>query len=447
MDKIKEKVVLSTTQLVSNWGQYLQVEASVFEPKRPHKTSSFLSNHSTVIARGNGRCYGDSSLQKHIVSTRHFNRFLDFDRKNKTLLCESGVLLGDILRLIVPEACFLPVVPGTRFITIGGAVAANVHGKNHHRAGSIAKYIRFLHLIGEDGAEIRCSPTENSDLFTATIGGLGLTGVITAVSIQLIPLATAYIQQKGQAIGDLEELCIQLLESDKKYPYTVAWMDGTSKAGRGILLSGKNCALASLPAEFKNNPLAVHNDKMLKIPPLPSSQLLNKWVLKAYNNWLYRFKSSNRGESILHYSSFFFPLDKLGKWNRLYGKKGLLQYQFVLPLEQSTAGLALVWKTIQSSPCRPFLAVLKAFGDDPTSVSTYSFPMPGLSLALDFKTSPAAFKLLDALDEIVIAHHGRLYLVKDARMQAETFNATYSGVNLPQGKYQSLQSQRLAIGQ
>lgn len=445
MDKIKEKIGFPDTQLVSSWGKYPKVEAHVFEPQRPRLMMSSILEDEAIIARGNGRSYGDSSLQKRILSTRYFNRFLEFNPDEKTLYCESGVLLDDIIRLIVPKGCFLPVVPGTRLITIGGAVAANVHGKNHHCAGSIARYIRFLDLIGEDGEKHRCSPTENPDVFAATIGGMGLTGIITAVSLQLIPLTTAYIQQEGQAFGNLETLCDQLLKSDAKYPYTVAWMDGMSKAGRGVLLNGQNCTLESLPQKFKQNPLAVHNNRTLKIPPLPSSQLLNKWVLKAYNTWLYHFKPAHRKASILHYSSFFFPLDNLGQWNRLYGKKGLLQYQFVLPLEHSVAGLAKIWETIQASPCRPFLAVLKAFGNDPTPVAAYSFPMPGLSLALDFKTSPAAFKLLEALDQIVMAHQGRLYLVKDARMSAKTFSLTYPGAALPAGKYQSLQSQRLQL--
>lgn len=435
-----QKIISCQQQSVSNWGRFPKLDACIHQPNRPCEITSFTSKYPLVIAQGNGRCYGDSALQKHIISTLNLNRFLHLDIKNKTLHCEAGVLLSDILKIIVPKGYFLPVVPGTRLITIGGAVAANVHGKNHHRAGSIAKYIQFLTIIGENGQEIRCSRSENTPLFQATIGGMGLTGIITSVCIQFIPFSTSYIKQKAQSFNNIEELAEQLILSDQKNTYTVAWMDGMSKKGRGVLLSGNNCELADLPNKFKPNPLQVHNDNMISIPPIPSSQVLNKLVLRAYNSWFYH---ANKKEQIIHYSSFFFPLDKLDKWSRLYGPKGMLQYQFVLPLQRSKEGLSLIWSTIQSSSSRPYLVVLKAFGDDPTPVSPYSFPMRGLSLALDFKKNAATLALLDQLDKIIVAYQGRLYLTKDARMKAEVFKNTYPKITFPSGKYQSLQSQRL----
>ncbi|MEQ1605758.1 MAG: FAD-binding oxidoreductase [Pyrinomonadaceae bacterium] len=430
-------------KLVTNWGNYPIAEANVTESANLAEIKELVANSDHLIARGNGRCYGDSSLGENIFSTLRLNKFLSFDRENGMIECESGVLLSEILDVIVPSGFFLPVTPGTKLITVGGAVAADVHGKNHHCDGSFANHIVHLDLMTGDGTTIRCSPTEHDDLFWQTCGGMGLTGVILAVKFGLKPIETAYIDQVSYKTTDIDST-MKLFEQSGQSTYSVGWLDcfaSKKKLGRSILMLGEHCSRSDLPRHFKNEPLRKVHGSSLNIPVFIPSFALNRLSLKVFNTLYYHRKARSEEISTVHFEPYFYPLDGLTNWNRLYGKRGFVQYQFVLPLETSYDGLIRILEKVRQSGQGSPLAVLKLFGKaNPEAVM--SFPMEGYTLALDFKAEPSVFRLLNELDEIVLQHNGRIYLAKDARMKAETFHRSYSNI-VPSGHFSSRQAERL----
>lgn len=430
---------------VTNWGNYPKIEANVTESGKPSEIKELIENTESLIARGNGRCYGDSSLGDNIFSTLRLNKFLSFDRTAGIIECESGVLLSDILDVIVPEGFFLPVTPGTKFITVGGAVAADVHGKNHHVDGSFSDHIVHFDLMVEDGSIVRCSPQENETLFWQTCGGMGLTGVILSVQFRLKPIETAYIQQTSHKSRDIEAT-MRLFESSADSTYSVAWLDcfaSKKSIGRSILMLGEHTRVSDLPSKFQNVPLQKAPDKALNIPVSMPSVALNYMSVKAFNTLYYHRKRRTELRSTVHFDPYFYPLDGLTNWNRLYGKRGFVQYQFVLPLETSYDGMVKVLEKVRLSGQGSPLAVLKLFGKaNPSAVM--SFPMEGYTLTLDFKAEPQVFRLLDELDDIVLENRGRIYLAKDARMSAEMFKNSYSNI-VPSGHFSSSQSQRLGF--
>ncbi|MBK6590321.1 MAG: FAD-binding oxidoreductase [Acidobacteria bacterium] len=429
--------------MVTNWGNYPTAEANVTESAELSEIRKLVAKSEHLIARGNGRCYGDSSLGENIFSTLRLNKFLEFDRENGIIECESGVLLSEILDVIVPSGFFLPVTPGTKFITVGGAVAADVHGKNHHCDGSFANHIVHFDLMTGDGTTLRCSRAENADLFWQTCGGMGLTGVILAVKFKLKPIETAYIDQISYKTADLEST-MKLFEQSGSSTYSVAWLDcfaSKKDIGRSILMLGEHCNLSDLPKIFNNEPLRKATGSALNVPLFMPSFALNYLSLKAFNTLYYHRQMRSEVRSTVHFEPYFYPLDGMTNWNRLYGKNGFVQYQFVLPLETSYDGLTRILEKVSRSGQGSPLAVLKLFGKaDPEAVM--SFPMEGYTLALDFKAEPSVFRLLDELDEIVLEDRGRIYLAKDARMKAETFRRSYSKI-VSFGHFSSTQSERL----
>jgi FAD/FMN-containing dehydrogenase len=325
--------------------------------------------------------------------------------------------------VIVPKGWFLPVTPGTKFITVGGAVASDVHGKNHHVDGCFSHHVLEMDVLTSSGETITCSPTENVDLFEATCGGMGLTGVITRVKFDLKKIETSYIKQKQIKAENLDEV-ISLFDEYKNYTYSVAWIDCLKKGkhfGRSILILGEHAKFEDLDASKKSDPLTLPKKKQITFPFNLPSWVLNTLTVKIFNALYYGKNIKKETNNVVSYEPFFYPLDAILHWNRGYGKKGFVQYQFVLPLEAKD-GLVAILKEISDAGMGSFLAVLKIFGEQDSLIS---FPKEGYTLALDFPVRNGLLEFLDRLDEIVLKYGGRLYMSKDARMKPSVLEAGY----------------------
>lgn len=432
-------------QKVSNWGNFPVVEKEIRSEDSLQKIRNFVKNHNEIIARGNGRCYGDASLSEHIFSTKRLNKFISFDRLNGVIECESGVLLSEVLEVIVPQGYFLYVTPGTKFISVGGAIASDVHGKNHHSEGCFSQYILEFSLMNENGEVIKCSPTENIEKFWATIGGMGLTGIILSAKFKLKNIETAYIRQESIKAENLDEI-FNLFEESESWTYNVAWIDCLQKGkniGRSILMRGEHAFKHELPKQIQQNPLRLKKKFSPTIPFNFPSFVLNKFSVKLFN-WLYFNKQRGKtSKSFVDYETFFYPLDVVNHWNKIYGKPGFIQYQMVIPKERGKEGMKKILETIAESGNGSFLAVLKLFGE--TNEKAYnSFPMQGYTLALDFKVNSGLKQLVAKLDQVVEEFGGRIYLTKDA-MSKSTLTNYLQNVQNP--KFVSLQSKRIINNQ
>ncbi|MBT1702586.1 FAD-binding oxidoreductase [Chryseosolibacter indicus] len=415
-------------KLVTNWNNYPVVEADEITFEYGGELTYKLNGHPT-IAHGNGRCYGDASLSESVISTLRFNKILSFDLNEGVVICQSGVLLSELLQIIVPHGWFLPVTPGTKFITIGGAVASDIHGKNHHVDGSFSRHMQWMNVLTGTGQTLTASRHENEDLFWATCGGMGLTGVILEVCFQLKKINTSYIRQKQIKAENLDEVMV-LFAEHSDYTYSVAWIDclkSGDQFGRSILMLGEHATAEELGT--KKEKLSPKEKAILSVPFHFPSFVLNELSVKAFNAMYYAKNYRKIMDSIVHYDGFFYPLDSIMNWNRIYGRKGFVQYQFVLPLKESKEGLKNIIKRISKMGMGSFLAVLKLFGEQDDLIS---FPMEGYTLALDFPMRPGLAEFLDDLDEVVADYGGRIYLSKDARMKKEVFWDTYA--NAPQFK-------------
>ena len=434
---------------IKNWSNYPIIEGEL----KSFDNAKNIPFDSKYIARGNGRCYGDASLNQQTLSTLRYNKALAFDVEQGIFTCQAGITLDQILQITVPKGWFLPVTPGTKFITIGGAIASDVHGKNHHFEGSFSNHIYSFDLLIATGEIITCSKEGTPELFETTCGGMGLTGVILKASFQLKKVESAYIAQKSVKAKNLEEL-IDLFESNQQVTYSVSWIDclttGNAK-GRGLLNLGEHASLDQLNEKQKTNPLEAHPTKGITFPINLPSYSINKLTVKAFNTLYYNKQTAKEKEFISHYNPFFYPLDAILEWNRVYGKKGFLQYQFVLPLGTSAKGLHIILDKIRDyGQCSP-LVVLKLFGKQNDFIS---FPMEGYTLALDFPIRNGLFEFLNELDSMILNFGGRHYLTKDARMHADTFVKGYPNAQEfisrikklnPDFKFESIQSKRLNI--
>lgn len=437
---------------LANWGNYPVISCDETTFTQVDQVEDMISSHSSIIARGNGRCYGDASLATNSVSTLKFDKVLQFDTSTGVFECQSGITLDQILEIAVPKGWFLPVTPGTKFITVGGAVASDVHGKNHHAEGSFSNHIIDMDVITGKKETLTCSKEVLPDLFWATCGGMGLTGIITRVKFGLKKIETAYIKQKQIKARNLDEL-IRLFEEYNQYTYSMAWIDCLQKGdsfGRGILIVGEHATKEELNTQQAAAPLSLPDKRPLSVPFNFPSFALNTFTVKAFN-WLYYAKNTKREiNNVIPYEPFFYPLDAILHWNRGYGKAGFVQYQFVLPLDKKE-GLVEILKRISDAGLGSFLAVLKVFGHQDDLIS---FPRQGYTLALDFPVRKGLFAFLDELDQVVLQYGGRLYLSKDARMKKDVFWQSYPNaqrfaeiVKAYNGDkiFHSVQSERLGI--
>jgi FAD/FMN-containing dehydrogenase len=402
----------------ASWGLYPRVAQQVVTPN--WRDEPLDAGPGTMLPCGNGRSYGDSCLNGdgRLLHTRHLDHFIAFDPQTGVLRCEAGVMLEAILSRFVPLGWFLPVSPGTRFITLGGAIANDVHGKNHHVAGSFGLHVRAFELLRSDGQRLLCTPEQNPEWFAATIGGLGLTGLITWAEIGLRRIASPWMSVETCKFHDLDEFFRYSTESESKYEYTVAWIDCAAKGkalGRGLFTRGNHIPAPAgrrLPAPPKQLPL----------PITPPFSMINALTLRAFNSFYFHRQVRSSSDGISHYEPFFYPLDRIANWNRLYGPRGFLQYQCVVPPEPAPELIAELLRLIAMSGTGSFLAVLKQFGSRP-SLGMLSFPRPGTTLALDFPIDGKgnAFDLLARLDEVVVDAGGAVYPAKDARMSGIHF--------------------------
>lgn len=401
---------------LSGWGRYPVVRARAASFSSTGELAARLAPGGPAIPYGLGRSYGDSALGGDVLLTRRLSCILDFDPQAGEVTCEAGVSLAELVDAFLPRGWFLAVTPGTRHVTVGGAIASDVHGKNHHVAGCFSEGVLWLELMLPDGRVVRCSATQNERLFRATCGGMGLTGVIVAARLRLARVTSSVIEQKTIKAANLEDI-FALFDRYASYTYSVAWIDCLAKGealGRSLLMVGEHAPDGGL------EPL---REARLGVPVDMPSCTLNSLSVKLFNALYYGRVRGREADARVGLGSFFYPLDAVRGWNRVYGKRGFTQYQFVLPLESSLAGMRRVLEEISAAGMGSFLAVLKLFGGE--NGNLLSFPREGYTLALDFRIEPRLFGLLDRLDAVVLDHGGRLYLTKDVRMSPETFRKGY----------------------
>ncbi|MFZ2321028.1 MAG: FAD-binding oxidoreductase [Pseudomonas sp.] len=431
--------------LTHGWGRYPLHDAQLIQPHTTQEAFVLLGEEGAVLGRGMGRSYGDSALADTLISTRHLNRLHSFDMQSGLLTCAAGISLGELLDVFVPRGWFLPITPGTKFVSVGGAIASDVHGKNHHLHGCFSECVESLELMLADGSLISCSRSDQPKLFHATCGGMGLTGLIVAVTLRLLRIESAYIQQTTFKAANLDE-ALQLFETHSTSTYSVAWIDCLAKGqalGRSLLMVGEHA---------RDGQLLLPAKRALSVPLDMPAALLNRYFVRAFNELYYQRIRKPESKQRVSFESFFYPLDGIQQWNRLYGKQGFVQYQFVIPKAAGLQGMRAILERISASHRGSFLAVLKTFGA--ANNNLLSFPMEGYTLALDFKLEPGLLELLDELDSMVLAYGGRLYLAKDARMSEATFKQSQPSWQQFQevrahygalGKFASLQSRRLGL--
>ncbi len=428
-----------------SWGMYPKVKNAVFKFDKEETLKAIINEHNELIPYGNGRSYGDSALSTNVINVKPKDYFINFYEKQGLLHVQAGVLLSEILEHFVPRGWFLKVTPGTKLITVGGAIASDVHGKNHHVEGCFSECVKEFQIMLADGEIVTCTQEHTPDLWRATCGGMGLTGVILDAKIYLKKINSQYIDQITIKTKNLKET-FEAFEQYQDKPYSVAWIDCLAKdkeIGKCLLMVGDFRDDGKLDYKLK---------KQKSIPFNFPSFALNNLSVRAFN-WLYYGKAKEGvSQQRVDIDTFFYPLDAIGHWNRIYGKNGFTQYQFILPKERSYEGLEEILTAISKSGKGSFLAVLKLYGK--ANDNWLSFPIEGYSLALDFKIEKGLFELLDKLDEIVVKHEGRIYLTKDVRVSKETFEKGYPQIEKfrqyrkeqkMDEKFQSLQSKRVGI--
>ena len=413
-----------STQNVTSWGGVLRKPHRVARPgwrdELPHVVGEAVLRELDVLPCGARRSYGDSGLnpQGVLVDTSDLDRILAFDPETGVVRAEGGVCFDTLLRVFVPKGFFLPVTPGTRFVTLAGAIANDVHGKNHHVAGTIGNWVHRIGLLNSDGQKRELSHTDNPDLFRATIGGLGLTGIITWAELQLVPVSGSIMSVETQAFDNLKEFFGLSLESEVRFDYAVSWIDSLSSGpslGRGIF------SRANHAADEDGQPSTRHHAQRTMPFHLPGF-LFNRQTVRTFNKAYYWNGKRNSGQTLQPITGFFYPLDAIHHWNRIYGKQGFYQYQSVVPKAVQEDATHEMLRAIAAEGQSSFLSVLKTFGAAKPSPGMLSFPMEGVTLALDFPNKGTkTTALLDRLDAIVKEAKGRLYPAKDGRMSPEMF--------------------------
>ena len=402
----------------SGWGRYPVIETDLSAPRSEDELMRAV-NEGDVLARGNGRSYGDSAANPHkTLHMRHFNRLIAFDDKTGQLVAEAGTLLSDIIAAMLPRGWFPIVTPGTKLVTLGGMIAADVHGKNHHHDGSMANAVDWIDVIDATGAVQRCSREENPELFEWTFGGMGLTGVILRAAIRLRPVETGWIRQNMHTVPNLRA-AMDLFDASDASTYSVGWTDCLSTGdslGRSLVILAEHLKQAEMGDAERRDRFALKPKRKLNVPLTLPVSLVNRLSVPAFNQLYYWNGKRKAGQQIVDWDTYFYPLDVVLNWNRIYGRPGFAQFQCALPLESAEARLTALLGAMAEGGGASFLTVLKRFG---AQKSRFSFPMLGYTLAVDFPATERNLKLMRRLDDIVVDHGGRFYLAKDSRMSAE----------------------------
>jgi len=416
------EAVSSVSPQFESWGRYPTYDGKIlplnWQGDFPRITEGI---HNGALPVGMGRSYGDVCLLNggNLLVTTGMNRLLDFDPETGLLTAEAGMTLAQILDFAVPRGFFLPVTPGTKYVTLGGAIANDIHGKNHHIAGTFGNHVTQFGLVRSDGTQMRCSPTENPDFYAATIGGLGLTGLIPWAQVRLRPIVSRKIDYRGIQFHGVDEF-LDLTRQSQHIEYTVSWVDCASTGknfARGVFMEGDH---SKIPDELTPSP-----EPKLIFPFDAPGFALNHLTVSMFNTVFFHKQMKKEVRALQDYEPFFYPLDKVLHWNRMYGKSGLLQFQYAIPWEHAREGTIAILREVAKSGLASFLAVLKAFGDVP-SPGMMSFPQPGITLALDFPIKPnLSFPLFERLADMTREFGGRLYPAKDAAMTAAQFQAFY----------------------
>ena len=421
------------TVTLTGWGRIAPSTAELAEPATDADAAALLRDRTSdsggaMIARGLGRSYNNAAqcADGVVISTARMSRIIELDKATGVAVCEAGVSLEQLMVAGLPHGWFVPVSPGTRQVTIGGAIAADVHGKNHHVAGSFARHVRSFDLLLPDGEPCTVTPEGDPGLFWATAGGMGLTGFILRATVQLKRVETSLVRVDTVRTADIDETMAVLNEHDKKYGYTVAWSDGMAKGGslgRSVITSGDFAAVSDLPPARRSDPFAFRPGARLGAPNMVPPGLINRYTVGLFNSAYYLKAPRLREGELQTIGQFFHPLDGIRNWNRVYGPGGFRQYQYVIPFGEEAA-VRRSFEMVSGLPAPSFVTVLKRFGDgDP---GLLSFPSPGWTLALDFPArTPGLEPLLDELDRLVLAHGGRVYLAKDSRVPASVFEQMY----------------------
>ena len=445
---------------LSGWGKYPVQECRVVRPETVSDVRAVVSSSvgpaRDYISRGLGRSYGDSSLNAGggVILHERLNRILSFDEETGIVEAEGGATFASLIDVFAPRGWFLPVTPGTRYITVGGAIAADVHGKNHHRDGSFGRFVVDFSLLIGTGEVIQCSRDRNFDVFQATLGGMGLTGAIVTARFRLQRIETAYVTADYARSTDIEHALDLFAADDRRYRYSVAWVDclATRRSlGRSVLMRGEHASLSQLPVRLAADPLRAPRVARMRVPIDMPSFALSPLAVRAFNARLYHRKHAP--SKILDLSAFFYPLDSVRDWNRLYGRQGFIQHQAVFPAETAREGLVELLQNLAKTRRASFLAVLKALGGEGEGV--LSFPLPGYTIAVDVpNTGPEVVDLVRSFDRIAIKHGGRTYLAKDASLTRESFNAMYPRAGEfravkarvdPEQRFSSSQARRLGL--
>ncbi|MEE2755762.1 MAG: FAD-binding oxidoreductase [Myxococcota bacterium] len=417
-------------QTLAGWGRYPTSSCLATRAERPKDLASALKDRgdSSMLAYGHGRSYGDAALISNgkAVLTRRLNRLLEFDPVTGWVRCEAGVSIKELNEIFVGRGYFPPVVPGTQYVTLGGALANDIHGKNHHVDGSFSDHVRNVDILTATGEIVRCDAETEPDLFWATVGGLGLTGIILALDLKLCPIESALIEMESIRVENLDHFFSVNSESSH-YTHTVSWIDSVTKGsamGRGIYMRGRHAPAGTKEQVGLLGKLANKLSPFMKVPINGPNWLMNGATMRAFNVAYFRKHPKGKRAANVHYEPFFFPLDFVQNWNRIYGKRGMLQYQLVVPHEPENRAVKAVLKTVTDAGLASFLSVIKEFGN--AVHGGLSFPAPGITLALDFpNTGSGLLEMMDRLDAIVAEAGGRVYLGKDARISKAQFRVMY----------------------
>lgn len=447
----------SKHQKVTGWGRWPVEDGTAFRPEKRSAVADILreGEQSSYIARGLGRSYGDTATNGgggHVIMTR-LNRMLSFDAEAGVLECEAGTSLAEIIEALLPRGWFLPTTPGTKFVTVGGAIAHDVHGKNHHSAGTFGNAVESLVLLTPLGKTLTCSRETNADVFWATLGGAGMTGIILSATFKMRPVESAYFLEDTIKTKNIGELLDALERTRDDYPYSVSWVDCMARGaslGRGILMNGNHARRDELPSS-SGDPFRIRKKLEVNVPVDLPNFAFNSLTSHFGNTVVYTAGKTQKGH-LVDWDKYFYPLDAIHNWNRGYGKRGFTQYQFVVPLDQRDGLVTILEKVVREQKC--YFAVLKIMG--PQNLGMLSFPFEGFTLTMDMPVHAGLVPFLHELDDMLLEYSGRVYLAKDATLRRETFELMYPRVSEfkavrakldPEGLLSSNQARRLGLAE